>query len=553
MTLWVESQELLTRNNNGKSEDIVMPLMGSLYIGNSGLTTAQNALNITAHNISNVDTTGYVRQQVYQATRFYNTLSIDYDSVASQQYGTGASVAATRQVRDYFLDQSYREEVGRCNFYEISYGVMEEVELLLGELNEVAFQDSLENLYTAIQELSKQPESAVTQGLLVQTCTAFLERSQSVYQGLSEYQDNLNSSVVLMTNQINTYGNQIKLLNDQIRNIEAGGIEQANDLRDARNQLLDELSALANISYTEDSTGTVTVKLEGEPFVAESSVYEMGLHYDNTTGFATPFWPHNAKVINNADGTQSYDISESGKVFNMNQVISSDLDTDIGGLKAILLARGDHRGTYEDLQDKDFYNSEISQSVIMNMQAQFDQLIYNVVTMINDVFAEAADPATGYLCGEDGEPFQMFQSINEDTPFTTASLFMNSELVQEPSLLGFVKADGSVDYETIEKLKEAFESAEYTLNPNVLNPVDIMGFYSALVAQVGNSGYVYKAIMEYQQETVESIENARQGLHGVSSDEEMSNMIKFQNAYNAASRYINVIDEMLEHLINKLA
>ncbi len=530
-----------------------MPLMGSLYIGNSGLTTAQNALNITAHNIVNMDTVGYVRQQAYQATLSYNTLSINYDSVASQQYGTGTTVAATRQVRDYFLDLSYREEAGRCAFYETSYGVMEEVETLLGELNGVAFQESFENLYTAIQELSKDPSSAVTQSLLIQTCSAFLERAQSVYQGLSDYQDNLNTNVLILTNTINTYGNQIKLLNDQIRNIEGSGVENANDLRDARNQLIDELSAMADISVTEDINGTVTIKLEGEPFVTEARVNEISLYYDTTTGFSTPYWPQNTPYTYAEDGSKVYDISEVGQVFDLSKVISTELDTDIGQLKATLLARGDHRATYTDLADADTYNSDIAQSVLMNMQAQFDQLIHNTVTMINNVFAEAADTETGYLCGSDGQPFQIFERITGDSSlYTTANLIMNKELVEEPSIMGFIRPDGSVDYETMEALKEAFDAAEYTLNPNVLNPVGIMDFYSALVSQVGNSGYIYKAIMEYQQQTVLTIETARQGLHSVSSDEEMNNMIKFQNGYNAASRYITVIDEMLEHLINKL-
>ncbi len=540
-----------------------MSLFSSLYLGTSGLQASQNALNTTAHNMSNVDTEGYVRQQVYLSTSTYNTLSINTESVCNQQYGTGVTFAATRQVRDYFLDLTYREEAGRCSFYETSFGVMEEVETVLGELNEVAFQDSLTSLYTAIQELSKEPNSAVAQGLLVQSAAAFLERAQSVYDGLCDYQDNLNTNIVNMTNTINDYGNQIKWLNDQIRYIETAGIENANDLRDVRNQLIDELSAMAKIEVTEGDNGTVTIKLEGEPFVVEDSVYEMALALDETTGFYTPYWPHNTPYTVNEDGTKNYDPSEAGAVFDLTQTISSDLDTDIGGLKAALLARGDHRGNYTDLLDQDTYNSEIAQSVLMNVQAEFDQLINGVVTMINDVFAEAADPATGYLC-IDGEPIKLFELVSgytgdpvedgnhTETLFTTANIIMNSDIVEQPTLLNFVKENGDVDFETLEKLKDGFSEDAYTLNPNVLNQTNFMDYYASLVAQVGNSGYIYKSIMEYQQETVETVENARQGVIGVSSDEELTNMIKFQNAYNASSRYINAVSEMLEHIITSL-
>ena len=82
-----------------------MPLMGSLYIGNSGLQTSQNALNTTAHNMTNADTVGYVRQQVQQGTRVYNTIKVDFSSVSNQQVGLGVSYSKVKQVRDYFLEK----------------------------------------------------------------------------------------------------------------------------------------------------------------------------------------------------------------------------------------------------------------------------------------------------------------------------------------------------------------------------------------------------------------------------------------------------------------
>ncbi len=142
-----------------------MPLMGNLYIGASGLQTSQNALNSTAHNITNVDTKGYTRQQVLQATRQYNTIATDPRAVANQQTGLGVNYSRVRQVRDYFLDKTYRKESGRSMFYEVSTDCMMEVENLLGELNGEAFQTTLSDLWTSIQELAKDPGSSVTQGL----------------------------------------------------------------------------------------------------------------------------------------------------------------------------------------------------------------------------------------------------------------------------------------------------------------------------------------------------------------------------------------------------
>ena len=119
-------------------------------------------------------------------------------------------------------------------------------------------------------------------------------------------------------------------------------------------------------------------------------------------------------------------------------------------------------------------------------------------------------------------------------------------------MLGFRLPDGSEDIETAEALKAAFTEEIYTLNPNVRKKTTFVDYYTDLVAQVANSGSVYRSISDNQQTTVEAAECARQQVIGVSSDEELSNMIKFQNAYNASSRYINVISDMLEHIITSL-
>ena len=111
-----------------------MSLMGSLYVGTSGLQTGQNALNTTAHNMSNIDTTGYTRQQVQQGTRYYNTISKTASANSYQQIGLGVNYSQVKQVRDYFLDKTYRRESGRSAFYEASVAAVEEVEDLSQEL-----------------------------------------------------------------------------------------------------------------------------------------------------------------------------------------------------------------------------------------------------------------------------------------------------------------------------------------------------------------------------------------------------------------------------------
>lgn len=556
-----------------------MSLMGSLYLGVSGLQTSNNALNTTAHNMSNLDTVGYTRQQVSQATRTYNTISKGRPNW--QQLGLGVNYSQTRQIRDYFLDKNYRRESGRSAFYDVAYSALEEIEDVLGESYEGhAFSIAVTDLWTAVEELSKDPTLAVNQNLFVTRANEFITKAQAVYTSLEEYQDNMNQSVAQDVETINKYAQQIEALNRQIARIE-GGVEHANDLRDQRNYLLDELATMASISYHEDSFGYLSVQMEGVDLVKGGLVNTISLHEDPKTGFYTPYWEMLANYSYDEYGNKylTEDALKSARVFDLERPISSITNTDIGSLKSTLLARGDHRATAQELKDINpdgeykagWYDTHISQSIIMNVQAEFDQLINAVVTKINGILKEAAElesasyPNSTYLRDANGNPYQLFEQIVADGStcklpdgtvvelgWNVSNIEINIELRQSPTLLGFRLTDSSEDNATTEKLKKAFEEAIYTLNPNVQTPVCFVDYYKNLVSQVANTGSVFGDIMESQTVTVDSLFNAREQIIGVSSDEELTNMIMFQNAYNASSRYINVVSEMLEHILTTL-
>lgn len=570
-----------------------MSLMSGLYVGTTGLMTSSNALNTTAHNLSNIQTDGYTRQQVLQEDKFYNR--IGNASVSDKQIGLGVEYARVRQVRDYFLDQSYRKESGRSAFYELNYETTNEIETLLGEFDGVAFQDSMKDIWTAIQELQKDPTSPVVQGELVNTCSQFIDRAQSVYNGLVNYQDNLNARVKDYVDRINEIGDEIYDLNVRINKEEvkiqkgddlSQNVSEANDLRDRRNALLDELSGIVKISYFTNADNAVEVSVEGVPLVARDRVFKMEMTVDDGTGFYTPIWPQNGNV----------------KVFDPTQEISSNLDTDIGELKSIILARGDRRANYTDIQEADYYGGEdfyntgkdisttpptqmipTASSIVMNTMAELDNLVHNMMISINDI-----------LCGEDGiDPsartgideddaftrYEMFQRLGTDdryekqadgtysyipekqglahadvsTLYTLGNVKINPALLKEPTKLSFETADKNADRTKADKLAKAFTDAFGALNPNLTMEYNFQDYYSAMVGQIATTGSVFKSIVDAQQLAVAQIDDSRQSIMGVSSNEELSNMIKFQNAYNAASRYITACNDMLENLIQNLA
>ena len=296
------------------------------------------------------------------------------------------------------------------------------------------------------------------------------------------------------------------------------------------------------------------MKFEGIDFINADTYNKMALYQDKTRD-SIPYWKQLANERKAPNGEMELDL-DAARVYDPTQVIASELNTDIGSLRAILLARGEKRATYHDLEDADTYNREIAQSTLMNVQAEFDQLVHKVATAINDVLYEAAmsEPDTDYMKDENGKPYQMFELVSEDPEvgYTVENMIINGHLKREPASLSFRLQDGSEDKETTRKLVAAFSEETHTLNPNLKTKTNLVKYYSNLIAQISNTGEANKEIQAAQENTVNETFSAREQLVGVSSDEEMEFMIKFQNAYNASSRYINVINEMIEHVLNTL-
>lgn len=597
-----------------------MSLFGALYIGDSGLRTSQNALNTVAHNLSNINTPGYVRQQVSQSDTTYSNSSTNRAG-KTLQIGDGVKYSDCRHIRDAFLDAAYREESGRYSYYEVSYSAILEIEDIMGEFADSAFSDSVSALWSSIQELSKHPNDPTNISLFVQKSAIFAENSTAVYQSFVEYQNNLNRQVKNAVADINSIGERIVELNKQIMRIESGGVEGANDLRDERDLLLDTLAGYGNIKYEENVNTSVTVWFNGVNFVNETTMNKMEMLTDDESGFVTPYWPHNTLWITDKNGQKVQDF-ESAKVFNLTEKISMANGTDMGSLRALLLARGDHSADYTDLAvdvctqrkldalgitkeqynaeyGKKYYNDYIANSVMMNVMGEFDNLVNNITTRINRVLAENCDPVSGYLCNKDGSPIQMFEKLSgsgyekvmlsdkeyealkaegallipicdekgnvipnnywkyiEEDPsnafslYTCSNLKINQDLLQTPMLLGFLLEDDSADFNIGKALVEEFANEDIYLNPNATKKSSFESCYTDLMSQVSSGGNTFKLLYEYEQLAVEQAENERQTVIGVSHDEELEHMIMFQNAYNAASRYINVVNSMLDTLLS---
>lgn len=599
---------------------------GTLYIGVSGLQSSQNALNTTANNLSNVDTTGYVRQQVLFADRNYNTFNTTA-AISHQQSGLGVQIGDVVHTRDIFLDRSYRTESGRQAFYAATYEATYEVETYFQELEGEAFQDAMEDFWTAFQELYKAPDDEIYQNLVVQKAQLFVSRGSAVYSGLQSYQYNINTQISDDIDEVNELGQTIHELNLQIQKVESADIETAMTLRDARDQALDELSSLVEITYHETEDGIVKVSIEGTEFVDESRCYEIEKKRDGVTGFITPYWGY---LSDTKKGNYV-------KVFEYKTDICAANKNDMGELKALVLARGDHVANYTDVEgmDKDIFNDTTGMSVMLKAEAELDQMIHGIVTALNDILCPNVE-ASGLISeltngtattldvrlddgttmtltentkildadncsvGTDGKlpPQELFTRIgterytkasytyqatdengdpvydangnavmetkeiyifNEEDPldttrqYTLQSLSVNEALIIDESLLPHLTLqNGTVDYALAAELAGIWDKELLILNPNDTKACSFKDYYKEMIGELGTSGNVYGAMASSLSGTVASVDNQRQQVIGVSSDEELTYMIKYQNAYNAASRFINVVNEMIEHLLTQL-
>ena len=632
---------------------------GSLYIGSSSLRNQQNAMHTTANNLTNVDTPGYVRQQVLFQDENY--VKFGNAAISPQQYGLGVSIGDVVHAREMFLDKLYRNTSSRSAFYSTSYEATCEVQTYFQEMEGKQYQEALKDFYNAMNDFGTNPGDTTAQSVIVQKASLFLSRSQAVYAGLKKYQNNINTQISEQIDQVNKLAKTIYDLNHEIQKIESGKVETAMDLRDARDYALDQLSALGRIEYNEDADGIVSVRFECHDLVDGARVYEMDKKVDKVTDFITPYWPN----------TSDTRIDDYDYVYDFSIDISSEYNTDMGSLKALVLARGEKHATYYDMFHKvtcdkngnpikdaegypiwkemtqEEYLDGISMSIMENTQAEFDQLAHGMMTAINDLFCPnvtqtdvtytdasgAAQTVKGYkdangnvlytviggkLADANGTVFSPDISVDANTKFldvnttpvgatgklppeemftrvgcdryTTIDLGngqkiyrYNEEDIKDPSTLysvesvtinekllktetdlphmtqdgGSSEVDGEnfahitgVNYKLGEKLIGVWGEKIMQLNLSDAEPCTFEGYYNKLVAEVGSLGNIYQTTSETLDGAVLAADNKRQQIIGVSTDEELTNMIKYQNAYNAASRYINVITTMIDTLLN---
>ncbi|WP_105616951.1 flagellar hook-associated protein FlgK [Vallitalea okinawensis] len=507
-----------------------MAIMGSsLSSAVSGLSASQRALEVTGHNVTNAETLGYTRQRVNQSDSHYSLFG--FSGQQELLVGTGVSIQEVAQIRDMFLDMSYRDEASTMKFYEAQMYGVSELESILGEtVGGTSFSDIIGNMWETLNELSKHPEGLEARASFVQSAVLFVDQANQIQDQMYDYQYMLNDKVNNLVDEVNDISEQIVQLNAIIAEAEAGGVS-ANDYRDERNNLLDRLSEIIDIKYHEEPNGSVVVNAEGYTMIDGTSYVEMDtVVTDPNAPLSKPVWKDTNIDVFYGD-------------------IDPDNNEDKGELKGILALRGDSNVDYTYLEDSTKYE-EIEDSILMKTMAEFDYLIHHITSTINSIVTTN----TYGLDGTAGEPlFLPVKDLtgNADDDLKAGNIMINEDILNDVAKLGLTR-DPSLpgDNTVVLEIIEAWNEDSLKINPNADYDLSINNFYSSMVAELGGAGT--NAITHYESQSmlVNQINNQRLSIMGVSTDQELTNMIMYQQAYNANAKVITVIDEMIDSLMN---
>jgi len=483
-----------------------------LQIGKSAINVQQQALNVVAHNIANASTPGYTRQQVITEAIVPPTTFGLGEAYGRWKVGGGAQVQEIRQLRDNYLDIQYRNENQLLGQWHVRNDMLENLEAIFNEPSDTGITTVLSQFFNSLEELSKNPESVSVRALVRENAVTLADTVQHIYTQLEGLQNQANQGVSITVNDINSHIEQIRDLNEQIFKYELNGT-RANDLRDRRNLLVDELSKMINVTTTETSEGHFIVK----------------------TG--------DVELVNHFDMQQfSTEARSEGEKLN---------DSDVDGLLKVILngedvtskiSGGQLKG-YIDMRDGIGLGAVGEQNSTVGIpyyMMKWNEWAKTFVKAFNDQHAAGYD-----VNGDPGGLF--FESA--DMPGWTAKDMKVSANIDDLNKIAASGVSGetgnSVNALALLGLRDK-TTGVFTENGSFED------YINSLISTLGVDAQQAGRMMDNEQALIDQIESKRQSISGVLLDEELTNMIKYQQSYNAAARIITAMDEMLDVLINRV-
>ncbi|WP_252502381.1 flagellar hook-associated protein FlgK [Sporosarcina sp. Marseille-Q4943] len=494
-----------------------------------GLFTQQSGLYTTGHNISNANTLGYSRQRVnMQATAGFPGVGLNTPTMPGF-LGTGVEAGSIQRIRDGFVDQQFRQESNKLGYWESRSKAISQMEDVLAEPSAYGLQQSLSEFWSSLQTLAANPENGGARAVVVQRGEAVADSFNYMHKSLTEIQTNLGKEIGVATKDINSMLEQIADLNRQIAQVEPNGY-MPNDLYDARDMLLDELSSYVPIETTYEKSGgrtlpiaegtvTVSLKMKNGPAIEIVKGKEFGEIQPNPSTLIDPTKNENIAItgmtIKDASGTTA------------DYPHSTFLDS--GRLKSLVDSYG-------------YTDGNTTKGLYPDMIAELNKMAAAFANEMNKVHTSGTD-----LRGNLGTNF--FDGKVPGDPFTAGNIVVNDQLKKDPNLVA--ASDSSAGSAEVGNGKNAKALADVQFSGlTALGGSTIQTYYSGVIGKLGVDGQQAERLTFNTTTLLGAVSHRRDSISSVSLDEEMTDMIKFQQAYNASARMITVVDETLDKIIN---
>ena len=472
-------------------------LFNTLYTANKGLMAQQTGLHVTGHNIANINTRGYSRQ------RLELQADVPYHLVGVGKLGTGVKMGSIIRVVNDYVGRQIRNENATLQQYYARAESIDQLEIIFNEPSESGLNTALGEMFSAWNELGKNAELETAKTALVEKSKTVTDVINHMYTQMINLKDGAKDVLEHDLLDFNSKLDNLEKLNQQIINSSIVG-EIPNDLLDQRDVLLVDLSSNTNIGVNYDEYGRAQVSIGDKELVGfEDKKGELKLDGDSI------------------------------------KLVGEDGEEDISNL----ITSGNIKGNLESMEE------------IQKTMDDFNKYI------------EVMGKAVNTIHSDDGKGLDFFVFDTDDEGNFAGTIKVNPEIVADHSKVNSKKSDSSPEGDgsrasaisALKDIKLDFNSdpVSFDYDPETMsikgveNGSTISGKYNSIVVTVGVSKKHVNNMIDNQELLLEQLEARRESSSGVSLNEEVSNIIKYQRAYEANARVISALSEMLDTLINR--
>ena len=558
-------------------------LNSSLNMGQRALSINQRAMQTVGHNIANQETEGFSRQQVRSGTSAPDPTGL----------GGGADAQPTSRVYDKFVQRKILQENPRSEMFKSRGEYLQKIEISFSETEGNGLHKALNEFWNSWSQLSNQPESEPARMRVKEQSDVLASRFRGMHSQLSGLRKEINGRLVATVNKVNELGQKVAELNRQIFSYE-GRQRVANDMRDARNQAIEELSALVDVNSFEDPNGRTTViigrdwtlveginryQLDGKMKGGELGMLNIdGVSTnDNRRDLTRTFREGEmAEMLRMRDDTiveyqKNLDEIAFGLAGKVNKIHASgtginsaaEMMKSTFGLNSAALNQ-----PLPFLKDGIFQlhlvdpHNEILETYEIEVQAGKDTLpdiVKRLNQTVNDPgLLQASIEGDGSLLLQSGTDYKFI--FGEDQSSLAQVLGLNSFFdtlkgAEDIQLSGHI-LENTNNISTGKDLipgdnRIALEIAKLQTRPTMRDETMTFDeYYNGVLTGMGLKIQRNNTEQAQQESMVKQFKEIRSSISSVNMDEELADMMQYQKAYEASARFINTIDKMMETVIN---